>query len=675
MLSISQNDEKKIIIKNINNISENDEKKLLGFLSFNSQVFKDIDKKKDEIHLYNENLSLSINQLEKFLKKQNILFRLDETISKFKNKQEHLTKKIIELRNIGKKLNTPQNISQEFELEYEEFRDFCQKNFPRNHIPYENQIKSAFFHLKMQKSCNFSAPGTGKTTIVYALFNWLKNKQNNEVDAIFIIGPIASLHSWKNEYKECFGRNPHSLDFNNKNFRREINFSTPHNSDIIYFLNYERVKSYKKELIKFFKKYRILLVLDEAHRIKNPKSQRTNYLSEILNNSEVFVPYQIILTGTPIPNGYENLYSYFDLTKTSELPILSKSYEELKKIGNEDENEIEEVFQEVSPFFCSLRKKDMEDFKEPNSKPIDCKMEDFQAEFFNTLKRRLVDYWNSELDQKILLDTLRSKIIRLMQIQTDIRMLLQPVNKIIFDATTLQDNSFLEEQELNNEIKDILEEKTFESDMEDFKIPISEIKSKIEKYNKSGQMPDKYKRLLEKVKELIASNKKVIIWSNWVYCINEIDKLLEQEGINHGLLYGAIPYEQREENIEAFNDKENQELMVLVANPASVGESISLHKVCQNAIYFDINYNVTNHFQSKDRIHRCGMPKGNEQVTYYYLLAERSIETKILKHIQNKEKRMNEFLDKKKNLFIFRDSDFNNMMPDINDMKETIIKN
>jgi len=112
--------------------------------------------------------------------------------------------------------------------------------------------------------------------------------------------------------------------------------------------------------------------------------------------------------------------------------------------------------------------------------------------------------------------------------------------------------------------------------------------------------------------------------------------------------------------------------MVLVANPASVGESISLHKVCQNAIYFDINYNVTNHFQSKDRIHRVGMPEGKEQVTYYYLLSKDSMEENVLNHIQKKEQAMNNFLDKNNNLFNFKDSDFNNFMPNIEDIKETL---
>jgi hypothetical protein len=38
------------------------------------------------------------------------------------------------------------------------------------------------------------------------------------------------------------------------------------------------------------------------------------------------------------------------------------------------------------------------------------------------------------------------------------------------------------------------------------------------------------------------------------------------------------------------------------------GESISLHKVCQHAIYLERNFNAAQFVQSLDRIHRQGMP-------------------------------------------------------------------
>ena len=47
--------------------------------------------------------------------------------------------------------------------------------------------------------------------------------------------------------------------------------------------------------------------------------------------------------------------------------------------------------------------------------------------------------------------------------------------------------------------------------------------------------------------------------------------------------------------------------MVLVANPAAASEGISLHKVCQYAIYVDRSFNAAHYLQSEDRIHRLGL--------------------------------------------------------------------
>lgn len=45
----------------------------------------------------------------------------------------------------------------------------------------------------------------------------------------------------------------------------------------------------------------------------------------------------------------------------------------------------------------------------------------------------------------------------------------------------------------------------------------------------------------------------------------------------------------------------------MVANPAAACEGISLHTVCQNAIYVDRTFNAAHYLQSEDRIHRLGL--------------------------------------------------------------------
>lgn len=83
---------------------------------------------------------------------------------------------------------------------------------------------------------------------------------------------------------------------------------------------------------------------------------------------------------------------------------------------------------------------------------------------------------------------------------------------------------------------------------------------------------------------------------------------------------------------------------VIIANPSAVAESISLHKKCHNAIYLERSFNAAHFIQSKDRIHRYGLPE-DTITTYYYLISENSIDETINSRLQLKEKRLNQIME------------------------------
>ena len=82
----------------------------------------------------------------------------------------------------------------------------------------------------------------------------------------------------------------------------------------------------------------------------------------------------------------------------------------------------------------------------------------------------------------------------------------------------------------------------------------------------------------------------------------------------------------------------------MIANPAACAESISLHKTCQHAIYYDLTYNCAQYLQSLDRIHRVG---GSEliEANYYFLQYENSIDQDILSNLNRKSERMSRIID------------------------------
>ena len=73
--------------------------------------------------------------------------------------------------------------------------------------------------------------------------------------------------------------------------------------------SYGSLNTLLPDIISFLQRYRVMVVLDEAHYIKNVQGGLTalNAL-ELANNAAS----RIVLTGTPAPNGYEDLYNLFE---------------------------------------------------------------------------------------------------------------------------------------------------------------------------------------------------------------------------------------------------------------------------------------------------------------------------------------------------------------------------
>lgn len=115
-----------------------------------------------------------------------------------------------------------------------------------------------------------------------------------------------------------------------------------------------------------------------------------------------------------------------------------------------------------------------------------------------------------------------------------------------------------------------------------------------------------------RARELVAQGKKVLIWSSFIKNVELIATRLADLGADfiHGGVQAGDEEDDgtREQKIARFHA--DPHAMVLVANPAAASEGISLHKVCQHAIYLDRSFNAAHFLQSQDRIHRIGMPPG-----------------------------------------------------------------
>lgn len=122
--------------------------------------------------------------------------------------------------------------------------------------------------------------------------------------------------------------------------------------------------------------------------------------------------------------------------------------------------------------------------------------------------------------------------------------------------------------------------------------------------------------VLKRARQLSRQGHKVLIWSSFVRNVEYMASRLADLGAVY--IHGGVDAgdeddaDTREGKIKAFHDDEN--VRVMVANPAAASEGISLHRICHHAIYLDRTFNAAHYLQSEDRIHRFGLSKDQETV-------------------------------------------------------------
>jgi SNF2 family DNA or RNA helicase len=165
------------------------------------------------------------------------------------------------------------------------------------------------------------------------------------------------------------------------------------------------------------------------------------------------------------------------------------------------------------------------------------------------------------------------------------------------------------------------------------------------------EVPAKLVYLRQFIGNLQKRKEKVVIWAYFVDALKLIVKYLTDAGFYCKLIYGDTPIEQTSINEEETREKirdefvdSNSGLDILIANPAACAESISLHKTCYHAIYYDLSYNCAQYLQSLDRIHRVG---GSEthQANYYFLQYENTIDQDIKANLEKKAEKMYNLID------------------------------
>ena len=454
--------------------------------------------------------------------------------------------------------------------------------------PYAHQLTALEKSWNRDTFAYFMEMGTGKTKVLIDNLAMLYDK--GKVNGALIVAPKGVVGTWYNQ--ELPAHLPDHIENVTVLWQSNINktqkeklrqFYNPENSHKLQILimNVEAFSTEKgySWALSFLNCHKAMMAVDESTTIKNPKAKRTK---NILNLSRA-ADYRRIMTGSPVTRNPLDLYSQCEFLDPMHLNHSSyysfRNRYAIMKSANISGRSINLVigYQNLGELSDKLKPFSYRVLKE------DCL--DLPPKIYMKREIQLSPEQKKLYDQmrKEALATLNGKTVTTMTALTQ----LMRLHQITCGHFSADDGS------------------------------IQEIKN-----NRLAELLD----VLEEVEG------KAIIWAHYQHDVKNIYKLLEDKygpgSVVH--YYGKTLPEERDYAIKNF--KGNDKVRFFVGTPQTGGYGITLTQA-NTVIYYSNGYDLEKRMQSEDRAHRIGQKK---TVTYVDIIAEDTVDTKIVKSLRKK---------------------------------------
>jgi len=419
----------------------------------------------------------------------------------------------------------------------------------------------------LNNGANFSVPGSGKTTS--ALASHFAARATGQVENLLVVAPRSAFVEWKEALEKISEENLAGfIPLIDGRQIPDLLRSNPKYS----LITYHQLIRVVPHIEKFLNSRSVHLVLDESHRIK--AGEAGAFAKSCLRISPL-ASRRDILSGTPAPQSLEDL-----------IPQLNFLYPgmgvglKLDNIGFPS-NILKRFYARTTYKELGLKKIEVEYFEHELTK--------IQLALYTYLKDELV--------------RMRVSLVRLRDSVPDAR------NHLIEEKSSAQ---ICVMRLLQSAIDPQLAARSIlaSSDADDaLKTIASEVMSE-------GDIGSRLKAVISEARKFAAEGRKTVIWAPFVGTIDLLRQNLSDIGAQP--IYGQKSksledeneYIERESILSEFLDESRSDRWTLIINPAAGSEGISLHRVCQHAIYAGRTYNAAHYMQSRDRINRLDMPEG-----------------------------------------------------------------
>lgn len=398
---------------------------------------------------------------------------------------------------------------------------------------------------------------------------------------VLILTPASLITQWQQELKTKF----------DLSFKNHLEISDWEESDLVI-ASLDTAKSSKNEKAVKNIKYDLLIV-DEAHKLKNRKTKNWNFVNDI--NTK----YLLMLTATPIQNDLIELFNLIAILRPGHLSTVQKFKEEFlaERDKRLPKNSIK-LREMLSEIMIRHRRSDTlikfpQRFVHTHSIELNPDEAELYQELTEFIRRRYYTLPTHKNPRGIN------------------RLTLILLQKLMGSST----------QALARALRKMIASNSYKDDFDHSLKRLLNLAENVDKSKKAQVM-------MEIIKSL---DEKVIIFTQFRGTQDFIVDMLRKEGYSVAVFNGQLSQADKDKCIEEFRNKKQ-----ILVSTESGGEGRNL-QFCQVLINYDLPWNPMRIEQRIGRIHRLGQ---TADVHIINLSAKDTIESYVL-----------ELLDKKINLF------------------------